>query len=222
MSRRRILIVAAHADDEVLGAGGAIARHIAAGDAVRVLIAADCRTVRDPGAEPALLPAAYEAARVLGGDAEGVLFLGWRGMTLDRRPSLYLTQAIERRIAEFQPAVVYTHHAHDLNSDHRAVSQAVMVATRPFGAWQPERVLHFEVPSSTGWETPPTFAPNVYVDISDILDKKLEAMACYAEEMRPAPHPRSLEGLRTRAAYWGQQAGCRYAEPFMLMREVVR
>lgn len=215
------MVVSAHADDEVLGAGGVVARHVAAGDEVRTLVVADCRSARSAGAAPpALLPAALEAARVLGAQ---VRFLGRQGMTLADDPELILNREIEAELAAFEPAVVYTHLAGDLNSDHRAVSRAVAVATRPFGAWCPERVLHFEVPSSTGWETPSTFSPNYFVDVTiSFLDKKLEAMACYAEELRPPPHPRSLEGLRVRAAYWGQQCGCRYAEPFALMREVAR
>ena len=215
----RILLVCAHADDEVLGAGGTLARHDMMGDAVRMLIVADCRTARDPEAEPALAPAALQAAQVLGAE---VRFLGWHGMRLDAGHLLPLIQGIEAELAAFRPSVVYTHHAHDLNSDHQAVSRAVMVATRPFLVCRPTRVLHFEVPSSTGWETPPTFAPNAFVELSkSMLAKKLEAMACYAQELRPAPHPRSFEALRARASYWGQQCGCRYAEPFMLMREVL-
>lgn len=219
---KRVLIVAAHADDEVLGAGGAIARHATAGDDVRVLIMADCRTARpDWRKPPALNAAAIEAAKVLG--VSGVLFGERGGMTLDAGPELPLVQIIETELKLARPDVVYTHHAGDLNSDHRAVSHAVMVATRPFGAWTPELVLHFEVPSSTGWETPSAFAPNHFVALpAGILERKLAAMACYAEELRPAPHPRSIEGLRHRAAYWGQQCGVEYAEPFMLMREVVR
>lgn len=217
---QRVLVVSAHADDEVLGAGGAIARHVAAGDSVRVLILADCRSARDAYHEPALLPAAKEAAAILGTELR---FGGYPGMSLDAGPELRLVQFIEAQLAEYEPDAVYTHHAHDLNSDHRATSRAVMVATRPFGAWTPARVLHFEVPSSTGFETPSTFAPNVFVAIDKAaLEKKLAAMACYSSEMRPAPHPRSLEALRSRAEYWGQQCGVRYAEPFMLMREVVR
>lgn len=216
----RVLVVASHSDDEVLGAGGAISCHVAAGDEVHILIMADCRTARDPSRMPQIHPGALGAAGVLGAKLS---FAGCRGMELDAPPEVRLTRIVEPSIADLRPSVVYTHHAHDLNSDHRAVSRAVMVATRPFGAWQPDRVLHFEVPSSTGWETPSAFAPNVFAELSEEhLAKKLEAMACYAEEMRLAPHPRSLEALRARASYWGQQAGCRYAEPFMLMREVMR
>lgn len=216
----RVLIVCAHSDDEVLGAGGAIAHHVAAGDEVRVLIMADCRSARDAYHQPALLPAAKEAAAILG---ITLRFGGYPGMSLDAGPELPLVQFIEGQLSDFKPAIVYTHNAGDLNSDHRAVSRAVMVATRPMGAWTPNRVLHFEVPSSTGWETPSTFAPNVFVALDEAtLGRKLAAMECYREEMRPAPHPRSLEALRERAGYWGQIAGCRYAEPFMLMREIQR
>jgi LmbE family N-acetylglucosaminyl deacetylase len=142
---------------------------------------------------------------------------------LDTLPKLELVQAIERHIGDVRPALVYAHHWGDVNADHRAVSAAVLVACRPVGDWFPQKVHCFETPSSTEWGPPDPasqFVPTRFVDISETIDRKLEAMACYETELRPAPHPRSLEALRSRAAYWGQIVGRRYAEPFVVVREV--
>ena len=92
------------------------------------------------------------------------------------------------------------------------------VACRPIGTNRVRRLLAFETPSSTEWGTVP-FVPNVFVDISKTIDAKLEAMALYDKEVREAPHPRSLEMLRSRAVFWGQVSGLHYAEPFIMLRE---
>ena len=215
-----VLAVVAHADDETLGPGGTLAHFASAGCRVVVAIAADCRTVRSRGATPGLLPEALVAAEALG--VEPPEFLGFPAMTLDRDPDeLRLVRAIEGLLERERPAVVLTHFAWDVNSDHRAVSRAVAVACRPIGPFAPRTVLAFETPSSTEWGLAP-FVPTMFYDIETTLDAKLDALACYASELRPFPHPRSAEALRARAAFWGQTAGLQYAEPFILLRHVER
>jgi LmbE family N-acetylglucosaminyl deacetylase len=103
------------------------------------------------------------------------------------------------------------------------VSEAVMVACRPVSAAAPRRLYCFETPSSTEWSPPDLalqFLPNTFVDVAATLERKLQAMACYASEVRPHPHPRALESLRARAAVWGQHAGLAFAEPFCLVRGI--
>lgn len=212
------MAVVAHADDEVLGVGGTLARHVRCGDEVHVTIAADCRTVRDPTRKPALNPIAVAVAKLVG--YHQPVFLGYRAMTLDQMNELERNIAVTHAINAVNPDIVYTHHAGDINTDHRAVARAVAVACRPVGG-HPRRVLAFETPSSTEWGGLPPFVPNVFMDIGDVLDAKLEAMVLYNVEVREHPHPRSLDMLRARAAYWGQTAGLAYAEPFMLLREVL-
>jgi LmbE family N-acetylglucosaminyl deacetylase len=215
-----VLVVVAHADDETLGAGGAIIRHVLAGNDVRVVIAADCRAARSPAAGapptvPQLLPAAEAACLTLGVGAPP-LFLGFPALGIPERA---LTQAVDDVVRTLQPTIVYTHHWGDLNADHRAVAQAVAVATRPGGSVR--RVLCCEIPSSTEWAPNGDFRPSYFVDTSAMLSRKLRAMAHYASELRPAPHPRNLAALRARARYWGQVAGVLFAEPFVLVREVL-
>ena len=213
-----VLLVVAHPDDEVLGVGGTAARHVAAGDNVVAYIAADCMSAR-VGGEPRLPDAALEAAKVIG---LTLRFGGFGGMTLATLRDTVRNRAVEDAVRELRPEVVYTHHLGDPNSDHRAMAAATMIATRPICDGAPARVLCFETPSSTEWGWESRFEPNVFIDVTATIGCKLNAMACYDAELRQPPHPRSLESLRDRAAYWGQIAGVRYAEPFALMREIVR
>ncbi|HKA91340.1 MAG TPA: PIG-L deacetylase family protein [Haliangiales bacterium] len=218
----RVLVVAAHPDDELLGLGATVARHVEAGDEVTAVIVSEGATSRyAEGADRALRDAAGAAAAVLG--VRDLRFLGMEDQRLDAVPLLDVVRPIEKIRAEIRPDVVYAHHWGDLNRDHRVVSEAAMVACRPVGDAYPRRVLCFETPSSTEWSSPDLslqFVPTVFVDATATIEKKLRAMACYATEVRPAPHPRSLESLRARAQYWGQIVGRNYAEAFVLVRDV--
>jgi LmbE family N-acetylglucosaminyl deacetylase len=218
----KVLVVSAHPDDEILGVGGTIARHVRGGDQVTVVIAADGATSRyEPGAENMLRRCGEAAASVLG--VEDLRFLGLRDQRLDQGALIDVIQPIEKVVAELRPEIVYTHHWGDLNRDHRAISEAITVACRPVGEGFPRRVLLFETPSASEWTAPDTalqFIPNFFVDIGATIEQKLEAMARYDSELRPAPHPRALASLRVRAQYWGQVAGRAYVEPFVLLREV--
>jgi LmbE family N-acetylglucosaminyl deacetylase len=218
----KILVIAAHPDDELLGLGGTLARHVADGDEVTAVIVSEGASARyATGAEDLLRSSGRAAAAVLG--LRDLRFLGLPDQRLDAGPIIDVIQPIERVVDDVRPDVVYTHHWGDINRDHRIVNEAVLVACRPVGADYPRSLLFFETPSSTEWSsTDPScqFTPNVFVDIGATIEKKLEAMACYTSELRPAPHPRSLEALRSRAEYWGQIVGRAYAEAFVLAREV--
>lgn len=218
----RILVVAAHPDDELLGLGGTIARHADEGDEVVCAVASEGATTRY-GAEGTLSleDAGRAAAKILG--AREIRFVGLPDQRLDVLPILDVIQTVERVVDEVAPDVVYTHHWGDVNRDHRVVSEAVMVACRPVGDRHAHSVYLFETPSSTEWSWPDSnaaFVPNHFVDVTATVERKLAAMACYASEVRPAPHPRSLEALRSRAAYWGQVITRPYAEAFVVARQV--
>jgi N-acetylglucosamine malate deacetylase 1 len=215
---RQVLVIAAHPDDEVLGAGGTLIRHFKAGDEVRALIVCSADPIRyQPGAHDQ--PAdSQRSSHYLGARTTG---LGFPDQRLDAGSNLELIQAIERQVQEFRPDVVYTHHWGDVNADHVQIAEAVDVATRPFSAPWIQRLYAFETPSSTEWtasarERP--FTPNTFCDISHELERKLDAMRCYRSELRPYPHPRSLRSLRERAGYWGSVANMTAAEPLMLLR----
>jgi LmbE family N-acetylglucosaminyl deacetylase len=218
----RVLVCAAHPDDELLGLGGTVARHSAAGDEVTAVIAAEGTAAdRSDAAARRLEEHALAAARILG--VRDVRFLRLPDQRLDTLPLLEITRRVEAAVRELTPTIVYTHHWGDLNRDHRIVSEAVQVACRPVGTAYPARVYCFETPSSSEWGTPDPasqFVPTRFVDVGATIEAKLRAMACYETAIRPHPHPRSLEALRARAAAWGSVVGRPYAEPFVVLREV--
>jgi len=218
----KVLVLAAHPDDELLGLGGTVARHADAGDEVIAVIASEGATSRYASDAAATLEASCRAAAVVLGIRE-VRFLGFADQRMDTVPLIEVTQRIEAVVREVRPDTVYTHHWGDLNRDHRVVSEATQVACRPVGGNYPRRVYCFETPSSSEWSAPDPasqFTPTRFVDVTATIDRKLRAMACYPSEVRPAPHPRSLDGLRARAAVWGHTVGVGYAEAFVVLRQV--
>ncbi|HKT60117.1 MAG TPA: PIG-L family deacetylase [Gemmatimonadales bacterium] len=215
---RRVLTVAAHPDDEVLGAGGALIRHFKRGDEVMALIVCSADPIRYSDGTVDQDADARRAAHYLGGTTRGLAFPDQR---LDRGSNLELIQALEREIAAFRPTVIYTHFWGDVNVDHARIAEAVDVAARPYSAPFVEAIYAFETPSSTEWTASArgrAFTPTVFVDIAAELERKLDAMACYESELRPYPHPRSLRALRERAGYWGSVANLPAAEALMLTR----
>jgi len=226
----RVLVLAAHPDDEVLGCGGTIARHADAGDRVQVLIVAEGATSRQQQRDrnqateelSALAQAAQQAGEILG--AQGVELLDLPDNRLDSLDRLDLIKQIEECIARHQPQVVYVHHAGDVNVDHRRLHEAVVTACRPMPGQPVRRLLSFEVASSSEWQPPgsaPPFQPNWFVDISAQWPRKREALAAYATEMRAWPHARSLEALEHLARWRGAQVGVEAAEAFCLLRQLV-
>ncbi len=226
-----VLVIAAHPDDEALGCGGTIVRYAAEGYSVHLAFLADGVGARDePGTELAQQQrealdrrraAARKAAEILG--AASVSFDDLPDNQLDSVPLLDITQRVEALIAEHVPSIVITHHAGDLNIDHRRVHQAVMTACRPQQGHPVRTLLAFEVPSSTEWQPPGSgsaFEPNWFVDISDTLAAKHAALEAYHEEMRDWPHPRSLEAVEHLARWRGATVGCEAAEAFVLLRQL--
>jgi N-acetylglucosamine malate deacetylase 1 len=223
-----VLVVAAHPDDEVLGCAGTIARHASEGDVVDVLIVAEGAASRDPTRETkaselkALQEAAAAASRVLG--ARPPLFGGLPDNRLDSVDLLDVVKLVEQQVAAVSPAVVYTHHGGDLNIDHRIVHSAVLTAARPIPGASIRAVYAFEIPSSTNWASASLgapFMPTRLVDISPHLGAKSAALECYATEMRPFPHERSVEGVLALATWRGAAVGVNAAEAFEVVRELV-
>lgn len=226
-----VLIVASHPDDEILGVGGTAAVHAARGDTVVTMILAEGATSRDPvrdtkSREPelaALKAAAAAAARALG--LEPPRFGGLPDNRMDGCELLDVVKIVETLIADVEPDIVYTHHGADLNVDHRVTHQAVLTACRPLPGTKPRAIYSFETVSSTEWSTAdvgPAFRPQLYVDVSDMLERKLKALEAYHGEMRAFPHARSIDAVAALARLRGSQVGCHAAEAFMLLRQVIR
>lgn len=223
---KRVLVVAAHPDDEALGAGGTLAKHVCQGDRVTVAFLADGTTSRaQPDSIEAIESresASKKAARVLG--LQEPVFLGFADNQMDSLPLLDIIKPVESIIDEIQPHIIYTHHHGDLNIDHRITHQAVITACRPQSDSAPSTLLAFEVLSSTEWQTPNSghaFEPNWFVDISSTIEQKRQSLNCYFDEMRESPHTRSMENLINLASLRGAQVYTHYAEAFMLIRHIV-
>ncbi|HWZ61729.1 MAG TPA: PIG-L deacetylase family protein [Steroidobacteraceae bacterium] len=228
---RSVVIVAAHPDDEVLGCGGTAARLAAEGDAVHILLMADgegARADRNAGRVEirermsARSAAARSAGKILG--CASVELLRYADNRMDGEQLLDVVQAVERFMTLHRPSLVLTHHAGDVNVDHRVVHEAVVVACRPQPGLGVRELLFFEVPSSTEWRPPPgpaLFHPNWFVDISATLDRKVEALNAYASELREFPHPRSTAAVRALAQWRGASAGLLAAEAFVLGRKLL-
>ncbi len=206
---KNVLVCAAHPDDEMLGCGGVIARHIAEDDVVNVIFLTHGRA----GAA-----AAHSATRILRTSVPH--FIGYPDQGLDTISLLSLTQSIERWSQPMNPNIVYTHHAGDLNADHRRVTKAVMTAFRPLPGSSIEAIYGYETLSSTEWSVDHAFVPQRYVAID--LTKKMTALWEYDTEMRPYPHSRSYETVTALARFRGSSVGVQHAEAFTVLREVVR
>lgn len=227
----RVLVVAAHPDDAELGAGATLAKHALAGDQCFILTLATGITSRyDPAGEfyrppTPRIPEQIATLRAQAEKAAGILGAQLRALDypdqgLDGIPALTLTRAIEAHVKLVRPDVVYTHTKHDVNDDHVRVAHCVAVATRPLPHSTVKRVLAFEVPGSSHWGAS-TFTPTVFSDVSgQAMQKKCAALACYVNEMRESPHPRSLEGVLALAVWRGATVGVSEAESFELVRAI--
>ncbi|MFC1673130.1 PIG-L deacetylase family protein [Pseudomonadota bacterium] len=221
----KVLVVAAHPDDEVLGCGGTMARLAASGCEVHIVILGEGLTSRGGAGDPAALEKLHNQGRQacdrVGGC--GVRFCGLPDNKFDDTPLLNIVQLVEAELCEIKPQAVFTHHPGDLNIDHRITHQAVVTATRPTGTGPGQGVqllCAFEVPSASEWAFSQfaPFRPNMFVDISTTLETKIEALACYVGEQCAFPHPRSAEHLRALAQMRGSSVGSTAAEAFELIR----
>lgn len=221
---RRILIIVAHPDDEVLGCGGTIAKHSDLGDLVNVIFLADGVNSRSDAGLIELeirKTNAKAACKILG--VNHISFGQFPDNKLDTLPLIEIVKYIETALTEFNPDIIYTHSALDLNIDHQIVNRAVITATRPQGNSSIKTILSFEILSSTEWffsELMPAFKPNWFEDISKTLDRKIEAIEAYRGELRDWPHPRSIEGIKHLAGFRGATIGVNAAEAFMLLRHI--
>lgn len=227
---KKVLVIAAHPDDEVLGCGATIARHTKAGDEVHVVILAEGVTSRDKVREPGnrsmelseLARAAHAANEIL-----GVRSLNLHDLPDNRLDSINLldvVKLIEDYVQTIKPDILYTHHIGDVNIDHRRIHEAVITAIRPQPGQTVKTLLFFEVQSSTEWQPPgsgPPFAPNWFVDISSTLALKMKALLIYKTEMRPWPHSRSCEAVEHLARWRGATVGCEAAEAFVVGRQII-
>lgn len=226
MKDKTILIVCAHPDDEVLGCGGTVARLVKEGYEVFTLILGEGITSRDYTRDrnkrekelEELKKRAYKANDIIG--VKEVFLYEFPDNRFDTVPLLDIIKAVEKVKKEVEPAMIFTHYAKDLNIDHQVTYKAVITATRPLPEETVKEIYSFEILSSTEWNYPQTFSPDVFFNISNTLGHKQKAMEIYKSELKEFPHPRSLDGIKLNAEYWGMCIGLRYAEAFKTVRVV--
>lgn len=219
---KRILVIAPHADDEVLGVGGTIARNIAEGNEV-------CVCVVTHGEEPLFSKEITEKLREETLKAHSYVgikrtyFLEYPAVMLEHVPRYELNGSVMKVVQEVQPDEVYLPHKGDMQKDHQIVSEAAMVAVRPKYEHKIHAVYAYETLSETEWNIPDTgntFIPTVYKDISNYLEGKKEMLRCFTTQLAEFPNPRSLEAVEALAKYRGSTIGVKAAEAFVLIREI--
>lgn len=221
-----ILVIAAHPDDEVLGVGATIAKHVKHGDVAYALILGEGQTSRtqtrcetDPSVVNDLHEDSKKSAKIIG--YKDIYFENLPDNRFDHVDLLDIVKIVEKYVKQIKPDIIYTHHGGDLNIDHQYTYKAVMTGTRPVNDCCVKEIYCFETVSSTEWNFSygeETFMPNVFVDVENTIDIKMKAMECYVTELADFPHPRSLENLRICAKHWGTVAGLSEVEAFEVMR----
>lgn len=221
---KKILIIAAHPDDEILGCGGLIAKYHERIKFRVVFIAegSSCRFASSSIAEiqEAIKNREHSARNALKKyNPESIIFENHECGKLDSVPVIKINKIIEKNIQEFNPDTVISHSHTDANSDHRRIAESIIMATRPGALNAVKTVMSMEIPSSTEWNFNSPFEPNLFISINDNeMNAKIEALEKYNTEIKPFPFPRSAEGLKAFARYRGLQSGNSYAEAFRIIR----
>ena len=226
--KKKVLICVAHSDDEVLGCGGVIQYHRSKGDDVYCMNMTNGVSSREYNART--LQKKIQERKESSAKAAKILDFKWldefsnlfEDNKLDNYVLLDLVKVIEKAKKKINPQVVYTHFKRDLSIDHRLTHEAVVTAFRPQNNEVWTDLISFEIPSSTDYNLDVQFKPNYIIDITKFLKKKIEAFKMYKEEIKKAPHSRSLLGIKTLASYRGVQNGIQYGEAFEILKKIKR
>ena len=222
---KRVLIIAAHPDDEILGCGGLISKHQSQGVIFKVIFIGEGSTCRfeDSRCDEGLMAvkqrnsAAIEALKSL--KVEDVEFNNLPCGRLDQIPIISINKIIEKGINVFMPDTVLTNSPYDVNNDHKIVFNATVMATRPGAQNHVNTLMCYEVLSSSEWAFINSFTPNLFEELTEKdVQSKWHALSLYESEIRNYPFPRSNEGIRALAMTRGMQSGFNYAEAFHLVR----
>jgi LmbE family N-acetylglucosaminyl deacetylase len=228
VSKKKILVIASHPDDEILGCGGTMRKLSEEGNHIYVLILGEGITSRQEIRDPEkvkkeifkLHKEVSEASKIVG--AKNYKVLNIPDNRFDSVDLLDIIKEIEKVKTEFKPDVIFTHHCSDLNVDHRITFNAVLTACRPLMNETVKEIYSFEVPSSTEWQyqnSENSFKPNYYVKLDKKhLTAKIKAMEVYSSEKRNMNHPRSPKSLESLAKWRGSNISQHYAECFEVIR----
>ncbi len=222
---KKVIVVSVHPDDETLGCGGTLLKHKFQQDAVYWLIVT--AAFEHQGFSSELIQKRTEEIKKVSQlyDFDEVFELNFPTGTLDEIPYYKLIGSVSDVIRNVQPNIVYLPFHGDIHSDHRKVFESAYSCTKTFRYPSIEKVLMMETISETDFAPAiPTnaFLPNSYVDISDYISRKIEILKIYESEIKEHPFPRSIRAVEALAVLRGAQAGCEYAESFMMLKEIIR
>jgi len=217
----KLLVIAPHPDDEVLGCGGTIAKYSKRGDEVYLCIATKAYTpdwtatfIKNRKRE------IIKSNKILG--IKKTYYLDYPAAKLDTFPQKTINDSLQKIFKEVRPEFVYIPFKGDLNKDHRLLFESSLVVLRPVKQLV-QKVLSYETASETEWgQSIVPFLPNSYEDISTTFNQKIEAMNAYQSELKKSPHPRSLQVIKSLAVKRGSEIGVKYAEAFTLIKELHR
>lgn len=213
----KVLVIAPHPDDEVLGVGGTIAKHTSQGDEVTITVVSEGVSAQysDPKMKDVRRKACKEACKLLG--VERIQFFDLPDAKLMESGLVEITKVVNESMNEFSPDILYAPDRSELHMDHRMVYEATLVVTRPYLEIFSGKSVYFYETSTLRYSV---FDPSYYVDISKHIDAKIEAFKIYESEVEEFPHPRSLEAIKSIARIRGAEAGVQFAEGFVVGRQV--
>lgn len=219
----KVLVIAPHPDDEILGVGGTMAKYIDEGHDVYVCIVTKGHSsMYSENRIKKVTDEALIAHEKLG--VKKTIFLDFPAVMLSEVPKHELNGKLTKLIDEIKPEIVFIPHFGDMHLDHYIIAQSSMVAMRPIKDHKVLEIYSYETLSETEWNVPHlanAFNPNVYFDISEYMDKKLEAMRCFESQVTEFPHPRSIKAISSLAALRGSTVGVNAAEAMCLIRKTI-
>ena len=221
---KKILVVASHPDDEVLGCGGTLIKYSNDGYEIKIIFMTNGVSSRSKIQKNEILKrknAAVKSSRILG--ANKPKFFNFKDNAMDSVSLLKIIKKIEKEVNNFKPSIIFTHYNSDLNIDHEITSRATLTACRPTKNNSVKSLFMFYVPSSTEWshkKNKNNFVPNWFEDISKSYKKKKIALNCYKMEMRKWPHPRSLKNIKNLQEVFAAEVGQKNTEAFLLYRRI--
>ena len=223
MQVNKVLVVAVHPDDETLGCGGTLLKHKANGDEIHWLIATDIAEFEgfDKSVVDERNAEIKEVEKLYSFDS--VYKLGLSTTKVDEYHISELITKISSVVNEIKPNIIYLPFKGDVHSDHKYIFDAAYSCTKSFRYPFVKKIYMMEALSETEFSLSTkedSFVPNVFVNISDYIDKKIEAMKIYKSEIGEHPFPRSEKNIRALATYRGATSGCDCAESFILIKEI--
>ncbi|MBL42087.1 MAG: GlcNAc-PI de-N-acetylase [Rhodospirillaceae bacterium] len=224
MKKKCILCVVAHPDDEALGVGGTLIKHVERGDKVNIIILSEGEGAKLLKKERNInrLSNAYKWSKLAG--TKLLKVFDFPDQKFDSIPQIEIVSAIEKEVKVVKPDIVYTHFLYDINKDHQVTAEAVMVALRPISKFGlVSEIRAFETPSTTD-QNPKikdySFAPNLYINVTNQWKKKASFLKAYSKEMKKFPHPRSLKSIKALALKRGSECMQDLAEAFIVIRKI--